>query len=190
MASTAFAPFPLRSGRPELTWSDHQPSTRSAEGGRHPSPGLACQGHAKAAVRPALASPLPAQTLLPPFRAAGIAGLETVVDGRPSRARGRCLHYTGVLLLIRALIHEKNDRCPPTLLEIPVISAFARRPRAVNAAAQSEYARLAGMSQTALTAAVEPYLPIARVWVLRSGAIPTLREQLIQRIEAALRPQD
>ena len=32
--------------------------------------------------------------------------------------------------------------------------------------------------------------PIARVWVLRSGAIPALREQLIQRAEAALRPQD
>jgi hypothetical protein len=46
------------------------------------------------------------------------------------------------------------------------------------------------MSQTALTAAVEPYLPIARVWILRSGAIPALREQLIQRIEAALRPED
>src|SRR5450432_1536441 len=50
-----------------------------------------------------------------------------------------------------------------------------QRPRAVNAAAQSEYARLAGMSQAALTAAMEPYLPIARVWILRSGAIPALR---------------
>jgi hypothetical protein len=38
-----------------------------------------------------------------------------------------------------------------------------QRPRAVNAAAQSEYARLAGMPQAALTAAAEPYLPIARV---------------------------
>jgi hypothetical protein len=72
----------------------------------------------------------------------------------------------------------------------PEVVDNPRRPRAVNAAAQSEYARLAGMSQTALTAAVEPYLPIARVWVLRSGAIPALREQLIQRAEAALRPQD
>ena len=72
----------------------------------------------------------------------------------------------------------------------PEVVDNPRRPRAVNAAAQSEYARLAGISQTALTAAVEPYLPIARVWVLRSGAIPALREQLIQRIEAALRPQD
>jgi hypothetical protein len=37
------------------------------------------------------------------------------------------------------------------------------RPRAYNAAAQSEYARLAGMSQATLTASMETYLPIARV---------------------------
>ena len=44
-----------------------------------------------------------------------------------------------------------------------------QRPRAVNAAAQSEYARLAGISQAALTAAMEPYLPIVRVRVLLGG---------------------
>ena len=60
----------------------------------------------------------------------------------------------------------------------------------MNAAAQSEYARLAGMSQAALTAAVEPYLPIVRVLVLLGGAVPALRERLIQRIEAALRSED
>jgi Ser/Thr protein kinase RdoA (MazF antagonist) len=70
----------------------------------------------------------------------------------------------------------------------PEIVDNPRRPRAVNAAAQAEYARLAGLSQAELSAAVEPYLPIARVWILRSGAIPALREQLIQRIEATLRP--
>ena len=37
---------------------------------------------------------------------------------------------------------------------------------------------------------MEPYLPIVRVCVLRSGAIPALRERLIQRIEAALRSQN
>jgi hypothetical protein len=31
---------------------------------------------------------------------------------------------------------------------------------------QSEYARLAGMSPAALAAAMEPYLPIVRVFVL------------------------
>ena len=39
------------------------------------------------------------------------------------------------------------------------------RPRTYNAAAQSEYARLTGMSQAMLTAAMEPYLPIA--WVIQ-----------------------
>jgi Ser/Thr protein kinase RdoA (MazF antagonist) len=44
-----------------------------------------------------------------------------------------------------------------------------QRPRAYNAAAQSEYARLAGMSQATLTAAMEPYLPIACVIQLLWG---------------------
>jgi hypothetical protein len=62
------------------------------------------------------------------------------------------------------------------------------RPRAVNAAVQSEYARLAGISPAALTAAMEPYLPIIRVRALLGPAgSPALRERLIQRDEAALR---
>src|SRR5262245_60529273 len=64
------------------------------------------------------------------------------------------------------------------------------RPRACNAAAQSEYARLAGMSLAALTAAIETYLPIACVINLLWGAGGALRERLIPRIEAALRLQD
>jgi Ser/Thr protein kinase RdoA (MazF antagonist) len=60
------------------------------------------------------------------------------------------------------------------------------RPRAINAAAQSEYARLVGMSQAALTAAMESYLPIARVIQLCWGAKGALRERLIPSIEAAL----
>jgi len=71
----------------------------------------------------------------------------------------------------------------------PEVADNPQRPRAVNAAAQSQYARLAGMSQAALTAAMEPYLPIARVFVLLGGAVPALRERLIQRIEAALRSE-
>jgi hypothetical protein len=65
-----------------------------------------------------------------------------------------------------------------------------RRPRAYNAAAQSEYARLAGASPAALTAVMETYLPIACVINLLWGAGGALRERLIQRIEAALRPED
>jgi aminoglycoside phosphotransferase (APT) family kinase protein len=69
--------------------------------------------------------------------------------------------------------------------------ADPERPRAVNAATQSEYARLAGMSQAALTAAMEPYLPIVYVRVLLGPAgSPALRERLIQRVEATLRPED
>jgi hypothetical protein len=60
----------------------------------------------------------------------------------------------------------------------------------VNAAAQTEYARLAGMSEAALTAAVKPYLPIIRVRIVLAEAVPGLRERLIQRIEADLRPED
>ena len=64
-----------------------------------------------------------------------------------------------------------------------------QRPRAVNAAAQSEYARLAGMSEAALTAAMEPYLPIARVQALFGRSAPALRDMLVQRLEASLCPQ-
>ncbi|HEX7792122.1 MAG TPA: aminoglycoside phosphotransferase family protein [Afipia sp.] len=50
-------------------------------------------------------------------------------------------------------------------------------------------ARLAGIEPAALTAAMQPYLPIVRVFLLLSGAPPDVRERLIQRVEAALRPQ-
>ena len=72
----------------------------------------------------------------------------------------------------------------------PEVADDPERPRAVNAAVQSEYARLAGLSPAALTAAMAPYLPIVRVRVILGGAMPALRERLIQRIEAALRPED
>ena len=61
------------------------------------------------------------------------------------------------------------------------------RPRAINAALQSEYARLASMSPAALTAAMEPCLPIVCGFVLLGGVWPARRERLIQRVEAALR---
>jgi hypothetical protein len=60
------------------------------------------------------------------------------------------------------------------------------RPRAVNAAMQAEYARLAGLSPAALTAAIEPYLPIVRVLLILGGAFPTHRERLMQHVEAEL----
>ena len=71
----------------------------------------------------------------------------------------------------------------------PEIADNPERPRATNAAAQSEYARLAGMSLPELTAAIEPYLPIVRSFVVLGNVAPSLRERLIQRIEAGLRAE-
>ena len=68
----------------------------------------------------------------------------------------------------------------------PEIAPDPERPIAVGAAMQAEYARLAGVTLAALTAEVERYLPIARLSAVFAGAVPTLRERLIQRIEAAL----
>jgi aminoglycoside phosphotransferase (APT) family kinase protein len=73
----------------------------------------------------------------------------------------------------------------------PKTVADPERPRAVNAATQSEYARLAGMSQAVLAAAMEPYLPIVHVRILLGPAgSPALRERLLQRVEAALCSED
>lgn len=72
----------------------------------------------------------------------------------------------------------------------PEITGNPEHPRATNAAAQSGYARLAGMSLAELTAAMAPYLPIVRSFVVLGDVVPHLRERLIQRIEAGLRPED
>jgi tRNA A-37 threonylcarbamoyl transferase component Bud32 len=61
-----------------------------------------------------------------------------------------------------------------------------RRPHATNAAAQSEYARLTGITLAVLTAEMESYLPVVGVFHLIFGAYGALRERMIQRIEAAL----
>ena len=45
------------------------------------------------------------------------------------------------------------------------------------------------MSPAALTAAMEPYLPIAGVHLL-AGVAPAQRAHLIQRVEACLRSED
>jgi hypothetical protein len=80
--------------------------------------------------------------------------------------------------------------CHISLSELaPEVVDNPARPRAVNAALQSEYARLAGMFPAALTAAMEPYLPIARAHLL-PGVAPAQRARLIQRVEACLRSED
>ena len=73
---------------------------------------------------------------------------------------------------------------------LPDLADDPERPRRLNAAIQAEYARLAGLSQAALAAAVEPYLPVAAVFALLGAWVgPAQRERLIQRIEAAQRPE-
>jgi hypothetical protein len=46
------------------------------------------------------------------------------------------------------------------------------------------------MSLAELMATIEPYLPIVRTFVVLGGAVPSMRERLIQRIEAGLRRED
>ena len=100
----------------------------------------------------------------------------------------RLLDWTGAIrgpaALDLAFSHIIHTEVAPTVADDP------ERPRAVNAALQSEYARLAGLSPAALTAAIESYLPIVCVLFLLGGAFPALRERLMQRVEAALRPED
>jgi Ser/Thr protein kinase RdoA (MazF antagonist) len=72
----------------------------------------------------------------------------------------------------------------------PEIADNPKRPRATNAAAQSGYARLAGLSLAELKAAMKPYLPIVRTFVVLGNVVPSLRERLVQRIEAGLRSED
>ncbi|MBR0930632.1 aminoglycoside phosphotransferase family protein [Bradyrhizobium diazoefficiens] len=72
----------------------------------------------------------------------------------------------------------------------PEIADNPERPLATNTAAQSEYAQRAGISLAELTAAMEPYLPIVRTFVVLGNVVPSLRERLIRRIEAGLRSED
>jgi Ser/Thr protein kinase RdoA (MazF antagonist) len=63
----------------------------------------------------------------------------------------------------------------------------ARAP--VNSALQAEYARLARITPEALAAASQPFLPLVRVFLLLAGAMPEVRERLLQRVESALRSE-
>jgi Ser/Thr protein kinase RdoA (MazF antagonist) len=92
---------------------------------------------------------------------------------------------------VRAPAALDLGRCHLTLTELVPDGVDPERPRRLNAAVQSEYARLRGMSPAALTAAMEPYLPILRTMALADLVwTPAQRERLIQRVEATLRPED
>ncbi len=101
----------------------------------------------------------------------------------------RLIDWTG---MVRAPAAFDLGVCHILLSEIaPELVDDPKRPRGVNAAVQSEYARLAGTSAAALTAAIEPYLPIVCVLALLGPApSPAQRERLIRRVEAALRSED
>ena len=100
----------------------------------------------------------------------------------------RIVDWTGA---VRAPAGFDLACCHVLLTEIaPELVDDPARPRAVGAAVQTEYARLAGISPAALTTAMEPYLPIVRVRVVLGGAAPRMRERLIQRVEAALSSED
>jgi hypothetical protein len=96
------------------------------------------------------------------------------------------------VLFLRRWIDDVSQTSHVSLTELVPEDADPEPPRAINAAIQSEYARLAGMSPAALTESMQPYLPILRAFVLlqRRPATPAQREQLIQRIEATLRSED
>jgi hypothetical protein len=80
-------------------------------------------------------------------------------------------------------------QCHVLLAEIGPEHADDPERATVNSVLQAEYARLAGIAPAALTAAMQPYLPIVRVFLLLGGAMPDMRERLIQRVEAALRSE-
>jgi Ser/Thr protein kinase RdoA (MazF antagonist) len=79
------------------------------------------------------------------------------------------------------------------LLQTELVPAAADpgRRRALNAALQSHYARLAGVSVTAQASALETYLPIVIAFALADRLwSPVQRERLIQRVQQTLRPGD
>jgi Ser/Thr protein kinase RdoA (MazF antagonist) len=141
--------------------------------------------------------------LLPEDIAAGVLDL---IDRLPA-GDGLChadLHPGNVIMTpdgprivdwvcaVRAPAIVDLGRCHVTLSELVPEDADPTPATAINAAVQSEYARLSGMSPAELTANMQPYLPVLRALVLlqRRPASPAQRERLIQRIAAALLGED
>jgi tRNA A-37 threonylcarbamoyl transferase component Bud32 len=127
----------------------------------------------------------------------------TLIERLP-RADGLChadLHADNVIMTadgpriidwvatVRAPAAYDLARCHVTFFDLAYApeSVDPKRPHALHAVIQSEYARLAGLTSAALTAAVETYLPILRAFALAERATnPARREQLIRHIEASL----
>ena len=100
----------------------------------------------------------------------------------------RLIDWAGTLRASAAL----DLACSHLILSEILPSGFGdpERQRAVDAALQSAYARLAGASLAAQTAAMEAHLPIVRVFVLlgAGAAFPALRERMLRRLEEDLSP--
>jgi len=134
-----------------------------------------------------------------------VAGVLALIDRLPPKD-GLChadLHPGNVIMTadgpriidwacaLRASSIFDIARAHISLSELVPEDADPELPRAINAAVQSEYARLAGMSPVALRGAMQPFLPILRAFVLlqRRPATVAQRERLIQRIKVNLRPK-
>jgi hypothetical protein len=81
-------------------------------------------------------------------------------------------------------------QCHVLLSELDPEHVDGREQAPVDSALQAEYARLIGITPAALTAAMQPYLPLVRVFLLLAGAKPDVRGRLMQRVEAALNSKD
>jgi Ser/Thr protein kinase RdoA (MazF antagonist) len=66
----------------------------------------------------------------------------------------------------------------------PYTADDPERPRAINTAMLAAYAGLIGTSRAALTASMQPYLPIVRALVILGGAVPAQSARLVQRLAA------
>jgi len=146
------------------------------------------------------------------FQAAGdripapvAVGLLSLIDGLPA-GDALChsdLHPGNVIMTaqgpglidwfgaVRAPAAYDLGLCEILLTEIVADRvADPERPRAVFAALKSDYARLAGLSPEALTAAAAPFLPMGCGLVLLAGVSPSEQARLIRRIEFALEARD
>ena len=130
-------------------------------------------------------------------------GVHVLIDRLPP-ANGLChadLHPGNVIMTaegpriidwtsaVRAPAALDLGRCHLTFTELVDVpeGVDPAEPRALEAAVQAEYARLAGISPAALTAAMAPYFPILRAFALIEHTTgPERRARLIQQIEAAI----
>ena len=146
----------------------------------------------------------PSDTTPKPLAAAVLARIETLRQPWDGLCHGD-LHPGNVILTSdgpRLVDWTFAVRAPPaldhglihiTLTELALdVADNPRRPVAVNAAAQAEYARLSGQPVEALRGAMEAWLPVAIVrYFLLLGEPKTERWRgLMQRAEAALRAPD